>query len=240
MKVSKVSLLKFIDLLRIKGDLECKTILVKTSEGKIEVPIAVPESNVIIIRGSLTGTDIKDIGELGIDDLKLLRGFISTFNSNNILMDKKTNKLELSSDTEKLKISAILRDPKYIMSLREGKTFDMVKEGISDNIFTLDREQIKQIINYSNSMSSKVVYLEGKDNTITLKLNLSDNKLSTSFDIQETISPFKVKVSEYLIHLLSTIGDNVTMSAKEDCPVYVSTEGDDYVFEYILATLKME
>ena len=156
-------------------------------------------------------------------------------------MVKKSNKLELTADEEKLKISMVLLDPQYLIaSMPKNKTFKDLLSYVPDNKFTFNKEQVQKFVKYTSVLTPSYVYFEGKDNIVTLKLSASENKLSTSFTIPETVKPFKIKLSNFFIDLLSIIDDNITISTEAEQPVYIKYHNENFDMEYILASLKME
>ncbi len=240
-KVVKNNLSKFLDLLSLKGELENKTILLHITDGSMKAPFILTESKVLAIRGSFKDENLTKLGEICINDTRLLKSFINTFSSKEITLAKKTNKLVLSSSKESLKISVVLRNPQYIKdSLPKGKSFDDTLKLISDNTFTLTKEQIDRITKNTSVINAKDLILEGKDNKVILNLESNENQLSEEFKISEKIEPFKIKLNSFIIDLLSIIDEDVIMSAKDNSAIYIVVKNECYEVEYVLASLKVD
>ena len=239
--VMKDNLLRFIDLLRLKGELESRSILLNIKDGEIQAPFILSDSKVLAIRGSFKDDDITNLGEICIDDTRLLRDFVNSFSSEEIFLNKKNNKLVLTATKESLKISAILRDPQYIKeSLPKNKGFEDTLKMVSDNTFHFSKEQVNEIVKHTSIINPKSIILEGKDKKLSLKLGANENDLTTSFDLPTTIKPFKIKLSIFLVDLLSIINADIIMSAQENSALYIKVKDEFSKVEYVLASLKTE
>lgn len=241
MVINKKTLVKFLNLTAIQGDIENKECLIKINDN-IEV-LSISEGKHFALKGTLQGKFDDNLGLIGIDSIKDFIGFINNFDDNeDINVTKNDNKLILQGN--KLKISCILKSPEYIVNKLPEEKFKELYDKSKDNDFVLSKDIIKKIISYANSMKSNDLLLSAKGKELTLSLNDDkENSILASFEINETIKPFSIKVSKILIDILKTISiGDLIVSVKENAPIMLKIveEGEKYklTFIYMLALLK--
>ena len=235
MKVEKDKLVNFLQLIELQGDITNKEAILNIKPDKMTV-LAVTSNKMVALRGEMQGKFDMDM-QIGLDDITLLRKFLSSFTSTHIDVQVKENKLVLTGKDNKLKISSILRNPKYIINNLEEEKFKSFKEKSTGNEIVLGEEIITKIIGYVEVIGSKNLVLEGKDKTLILKLESNQNKIVAEFTISKSFKPFTVKLSQVIVYLLSVLNDKVNISIKENAPVYIKTGNKDYTFEYVVAPI---
>jgi hypothetical protein len=234
MEISKIKLLRFIQLVQLKGDIENLEALWKI-DGSI-VSKTISPNKVVAVSGELKGSYGKD--ELGIENLTLLKNFLSPFNET-IKVDKKDNKINITSKSDPLKVSCILRKPEYITNVLTDDKLASVKDKAIGNEFELTKEQLVLLSNYYNSINSKDLYINGTGKTVTVSLKSEQNELEALFTLKQALKDdFSIKLDKLFIDILNIIGDNVTVSMKNNSPIYIKYSKDDFDFEYLVAAKK--
>lgn len=236
MILNKTHILNFTELIKLKGEVESTEALLTITKSSI-TSIGKSSNNTLAFRGELKG-EFEDIGEIGIDNLQFLKNAINSFNSATINVAKKENKLNITSDDAKLKVAMILRSPQYITSKLEVKDYDKVYNQAKGNGFTLTKEQIKKISGYVTSLNPTEIIFEGKNNQLTFKLINNENKISDTFELDNEIKEFKVVLRKASIDILNFLSSDVILSIKQDCPILLRVEKENFWFEYIMAPLK--
>ena len=112
MDIIKTGVIKFVDLIRLRGDIETFEAIFNISKSGIAVS-AKTENNYVGIKAILKG-EFEDIGEIGISDLSLFKNLLSTFESENLTLTKNKNRLEITSKDEKIDVKANLTNPEFI------------------------------------------------------------------------------------------------------------------------------
>jgi len=234
LEINKAKMVRFIELIQLKGDIENKEALWKIDGSIISKTIS--PNNVVAVSGELKGSFAKM--ELGIDNLSILKNFLSPF-SETIKVDKKENKISITSKADPIKISCILRKPEYITNMVTDDKFASVKTKAIGNEFELTKEQIQLLSNYYNSIHSDNICLNGTGKSISVSLKSEQNELDADFTLKQDLKEdFSVKLDKLLIDLLNIIGDNVIVSMKNNSPIYIKYSKDDFDFEYLVAPKK--
>jgi len=236
MVINKKSLVSFLKLVSVKGELENKEALLNIGEKSIKV-ITISEGKHFGLIGSLDGK-FEDIGKIGVDDISSLSNFLSKFKDEELTIEKVENKLEITSKKDKLKILFTLKSPEYIVNVIEEDKLQGVIKKSKGNEFVLKQNILKQIVDYYNSIKSKDLILEFKNGELLLLLkDEKENELISGFEIKEKLDNFSVKVSKQFLEILSTINNDVLLSIKDNCPIYFKYE-KDCKLEYILTLLR--
>lgn len=230
-EISKDFLLNFLVLANLKGDVENKELLINVSK-KTLLCEASSLSKYVVLKGLLSG-DFEDWGEIGIDDLPLLKNFISSLPSEKISLTKKDNKLITKSGT--IKLSSVLRNSDYILNKVPSGVFDKLKDKTIGNEFVLNKEDIHIIVGYYSTIKSNDLVLRGEDSKIILTLENQSNELVVDFEIKEKVEKFEIKLSKIFVDLISATEGDLIVSAKDKNPVYVKTEKENCIFEYIVS-----
>lgn len=235
MKINKQLLLDFLNQIRLKGDVETVSVVFNISKSGIKA-VSKSSNEILALRGVLK-TELEDIGEVGIGNLSLFNSFVNNISSENVIVEKKTNKLSLKSEDNRFNVSVNLVNPEYIkLKVSEDKFEGLIKNSIG-NEFTIDKETISKIKSYCDSIRAVDLILEGKDKELTLKLFELDNSIVATFDLQEEVKPFKIKFqSSYLLNVLTTIQDKVTISCYTNKFMYLKTD----MVEYVVAPIEIK
>jgi len=234
MKVRKQKLTNLFNLIAMKGAIENKEALLSVSKTEI-ITRVVSENNIVACRAVLKG-EFDDWGEVGIDDLILLKNFINSLNVEEVDMEKLENKINIKSD--KIKFSCVLRNPKYIVNTFPEDKYTTWKEKSTGNEFVVSQKTVKEIIQHFNTISPNELTLNGSEKTIKLKLENNQNELVVDISIDQEVKPFKVKLAPLFIDFLSTVEGDLTVSVKDEgSPVYAKVKHEDCEVEYIIAPL---
>lgn len=239
MKIMRTAFIQFLDLVKLKGDIESKEAIFNISKDGIGVHTRTT-NNALALKGVLKG-EFEDIGEIGIGDLAWLKNFVVSFGSEELELTKNKNKLVFKSQEEKLEIQTNIVNPEYIkIKVPVEKLNTLLKSG-KGNEFILTTDMIKKIVSYSNTIKASEVILTGDKNTLKLQLNELDNKILATFEIAETVKPFKIKFqASYLLNLLTNIKQDITVSAYTNKFMYLKVENERYLMEYVLAPIEIK
>ena len=90
MTINKTIFLKFLDLIKLKNKIESNEVLLKLKDNTVTA-IAKTFNNVLALKGLLK-CEIKEEEMYAIDNLKLFKSFVSSFDSELIDIKKKLNK----------------------------------------------------------------------------------------------------------------------------------------------------
>lgn len=236
MVCNKKLLLRFLELIALKGDIENKETLLNISFGGIASIIGHP-SKTVAIKGVLLG-DFDDIGDVGIDDIPLFISLLKSFSGNEVTITKEKNKLILISENKKLRASLILREPEYIINTLEGTKIDTLLEKTKGNVFTLSKDSIKSILSYVNAIGSDKIVLIGKDKELQVALENKENEILASFDIEQTVDGFTVKLMKQITSILNIVDGDIVLSMKDDSPISITIKDENMEVIYIVAPIK--
>jgi hypothetical protein len=233
--ISKNDFIKFIDLLRLKGEIENKSALLFANSKNIEV-LAVSNTKTVATRGQLK-LEREDLGEIGIDNLQLLRGIVNTLGET-IDLKRKDNKWILISKNVTAEV-AILKN-EYIKNKITNKEFEALLSKAGGNDFTLSPEGIKTIINIVNAIDTSYLILEGNGKWLSVKVDDNNNNILANIEMKEEVKPFKCKVGKNLLNILSQLESETFFSISNNNPIYIKNKSDSYIFEYLIAPIKMD
>ena len=234
---NKKDILRFIELTKLKGTIESSQALFESTEGSLTVLAAAPpKANVIGIKGSLV-VDLPALGQLGIDNLGILYKLIGTFPGEEVSIKKTENKLNFATEDSKLKVSAVLQDPQYVTNTIESAKFEGALKVAKGEEFTLDKEDVKKLTTYAQTIATEEFVLQGKAGELSVVLDDSKNSIVSKFPIAN-VKPFKVKLGKFFLDVLSVVNNTVTLSVSDDKPVYLKVEEGNIVFEYVVAPKK--
>ncbi len=233
--IGKAQLLQFFDLIGLKGSVSTKEVLLNITPTEINVSLSTCGKMVAVI-GKMSGKyDITQ--QIGITDITLFKKFLNSFSSDIIDVDIEDNKVILSSEKDNVKISTTLSDPQYITNVVDESKVKSWIDKSSGNEVTLPVGMVKQIVSYLNTMEINSLVLEGSDETITLKIENQQNEIVASFPVKEQFKPFKVKLKEIFLELLSSFNGEVIISVNKKAPVYLSVKNDNCEFVYFIAPM---
>jgi hypothetical protein len=234
LNINKSVFSKFLTLCSCKGELENKELLLNITTKSLTAK-AVSSNKVLCLKGTVNG-EFQDWGELGIDNLTLLKNFL-TSNLSDILKIKKTENKMMIEDT-KLKYTCTLRNPKYIVNnVTDDKLLPLFDKA-KGNFFTLKSEDIKKLINYTNTIAPTTLIFSGTKKILTLTINNGDNELEVVFDLDKEVVDFTIKTARIFVDLLTTISDfDITFSMQNNCPIYLKIDNKEVNFEYLFAPL---
>jgi|WetSurSiteA1Bulk_404760.scaffolds.fasta_scaffold02426_12 hypothetical protein len=231
--IESSELSSFISLCNLKSDIEIKELLLSILPTQISAR-AVSSNGICCVNGQLTGT-FSDIGQIGIDDLSLLKNFSNSINET-LKIHKKENKLVLEAN--KMKFASVLRSPQYITNKVEDEKFNDLLKQAKGNEFQLKSVDIKKITTAVSTINPSFLSFVGKENSLIVKLENQNNELELTFDLEANVQPFEIKTAKVFADLLSVIGMfDITFSMKSGCPVYINIQSKNMNFEYLFAPL---
>ena len=236
MKVKTSKLLKFLELINITGTVEIKELILEGSKKELKTYAKAP-SGIFALKAVLK-EDYSDIETVGVDDLGLLRKIVDLNKSTEeITLEKKENVIVVKNKNTKTKL--LLRNPKYILTALEKEQYEKTREKSGDNIFTLTKNDIINLVKYYDIMKGKLC-ISGNKNTITFNMGLDENQSEIKVTVKETVKEFEVAIAGFFVEILNQIADDVVITTGTDKPVLISNKSEDYEVEYLLAPLKRE
>src|SRR3990167_8811801 len=243
--MSKIQILndsfcKFLNLSKLRESIESQELLVQINKDNMicKGVFAKANLNLLCFKGILKGT-FEDWGDLGIGTLPQLTNFINLTETKQIFLKKTENKLicELGN----VKFSSVLRNPKYINNNLEDEKYNLVKNKSIGNEFILKSKQVKEIVSCLSKIKATKIFFSGDAKQLILKTeNQNGDELVVNFDVESVgISAFTCKVSIIFVELLKTLTDyDLTVSMKNNCPIFVGLEKDELKFEFFVAPLE--
>lgn len=232
--INKTEFLDFLNYCNLKGEIENKELLLNVSETSLTAD-AVSSNKVVCLRASLKGT-FEKWGDLGIDDLALLKNFVNSLSTETITLKKTENKL--ISEASKTKLSSVLRNPNYIINLPDKARVEAIFSNSEGNEFTLKPEDIKKIISSYQAVPSNQVLFSGQGKTFTVKIDNQSNELVIDFDLATEIKPFSLKLPKLVFDVLNVISNNdVILSIKDNQPALLAVKNKNLEIKYIIAPL---
>ena len=233
MLVNRVKLLKFLELLNVKGEVEVKEAVIIGNSNSLNV-LAASLSKVLVLKGELQG-DFSNIGTIGINDVAFFKKIVSTMTSTEILMEKKDNKL-IIAENNKITASLILRNVEYILTNISEEIFSTVSTKALGNEFELTSENAKKIVNYYSLVNANIELI-CKDNVLQTKFDKNENEIKLDFQLSDKVEDFVIKLNNTFIDCLSLANDKIILSAKNNAPIFVSIKTDDCKFDYVINTI---
>lgn len=235
MKINSIKFCEFLKLLAIKGDIENKELIFNVNENNIEVLTISPLKTVSVF-GNFRVSETEKM-QLGIGNMKLLYDFISLFDEETIEMTKNRNELVMKDSDKRNSLSYILTEPQYILNSLDLKKFNEIQKKASGNEFTLTFEAIQKIIKCFRTVNNGDLILSNNGNDLTVALEHNSNKILST--IKSNIKgDFSVRVSGLLVDILASVGNEIQISIKNDCPISILIKNDDYEVNYLLALMK--
>ena len=238
MLFNKDNTIKFLDSVRLKGQLETNEAIFTVTKDSINA-LLTTKIPVLAIKSSLK-VEGAELGELGIGDIGLFKNFVNSIPSQDIKIAKLKNKLVLTSPDKPVELTLSLINTEYIKSKISEEKFDSSMKASRGNEFTLTKANISTIVSYCNTLKSDHVILEGNDKTITISLESNENELTADLELDKPIQSFAVKFNTaYLLSLLAGQQDMlVSLQTNKIC--YFKVESAEYKIEYLLAPIKIE
>ena len=233
MVIDKVLLCRYLDLLLV-GKMNTEA-LMRVEPNEIRA-LVVNDNKTLALRSSLKG-GFEDLGELGIDNLALLKSLISKPEiESQISVEKKENKLAIKAG--KTAISYILRNPAYIKSTLDEQKFETLIPKADP--FPLSQKTIKTIVsNYTSLIGSEKMVLQGKGDALLFETEHNENRIATEFDVPSA-GEFTVTMSGLVIDVLNVLPEKVDFRVAENSPVYIVGEEENILTEFIIAPIKNE
>ena len=236
---NKTSTLKFIDSLKLKGQLETNESIFNITKDSINV-LTTTRIPVLAIKGHLKIENGEDIGEIGVGDIGLFRNFLSAIPSELVHVNKKKNKLVLTNPEQSVCISLGLINTEYIKNRITAEKFESTYKSASGNEFVLNTEALKAIIAYCSTIKADTIILNGEGKKLSLSLESNDNSMIAEFTIEKEVKPFVVKFNTAYLSAVLSGQEHVVVSLKENVISYFKSENDQYKIEYLLAPIKIE
>jgi len=235
MQIKVSSFSKFLELINLSGEVEIKTCIFRGDKDKLSITAVDEAKKVVLAHGEYKG-DFSSIGDIGIEDLTLLRRMMSAF-AGDVEMTKTTNKLKLSNG-KKLNVELILRNAQYVLNEVDKAKYDVLHTKAIGNAFTIDDASVKEFENYYK-VFGKEVFISGDANSVTFGVDNGNNKLNLNVAVKESIQKFEIKLAGFLMIVLGAIKNNAfSMSINGGAiPILLSTKTDDYNVDYIVAPL---
>jgi hypothetical protein len=232
MLINKGDFAKFLKVIRLKDEAENNEIILNFGENGLRA-VGSSASKVVAVRGLLK-VDTGNIGEVGIENIKLLQSCVGNLGEE-IDLAKKDNKLILKGD--KVKISYITQNPAYIKNKLNNDKFSFLLEATSDKEIKLSPEQVKKIVSYFNSIGSDTVVLYSQDGKLKLKTEKNENELVATIDtaVEEE---FRISLPRVFIGILSLFDEGVSLKLKKETPACIKVDNDKYKFEVLVARKK--
>ncbi len=238
MEIKKNLLIKYLELLALKGDIENREALIDISTNTIESVIG-HSSKTLVVYGKLKG-EFDDIGKIGIDNIPLLLTLLKSFPTHELTLKKDKNKLVLTSSDKKLKVSIMLREPDYIVNTLENKKMDDLLEKSQGNAFILFLPVVKLIYSYINALGCDKLVLKGDKKELKLLLENKENEIVASFDLEQEVKPFEVKLMRQITAILNVVNTDIEISIKNDSPISLKVKDEDMEITYIIAPIKKD
>lgn len=231
--ISKEKLKRFLDLLSLSGENQINESLIEIKKDSISSLTKSPTNN-LGVSISLKGK-FNEIGEIGIDDLSLLKNSLNIQDKDEIVLKIKENKIVISSG--KTKASLLIRKSDYIKNKPKEEDFNKYITAASGNEMIITQEDIIKILKAYNLIKSETINMIGEEKSVKFVFNKMDNEIETEILLADKITPFKTTITPYLLFLISLIGEEVLISTKQDSPIIlVSYKKDDFEVKYVLSS----
>lgn len=241
MRINKSKLIRFLELVRLRNELENNEIILETSSG-LSVTTAT-KGNICAVHAELGGK-FGELEKIGIDNIELLIKVLYGFSKSEELdIVKKENKLLISSDMEALKVSLILKAPEYVINILELEKFNEILKKGEGNSFLIPKNVIGKFQGHCNTLGAAELDLTtsaSHASEVYFGINNKENEIFDMFVLEKEIKPFSVKLGKIFLDILSTINDDVIVSCKNNSPVVIYYNKEDYNITYLLAQLKKD
>ena len=233
--INKNELIDFISLLQLSGNFENNEILLNVSETQMKA-IAVDTNKTMAFRGVLNGK-FEKWDNIGIDNLKLMKEFLKTFGTEDVVISKVKNKLEITSPTKKLTTKCILRNPQYIINILSEEKFNELVNKCDKNVYGITQDIVSQIVSYASKLKNGDIILKGENGILSISREDNENEVVAQFDLAKG-EAFEIKVNGNFLEILKTINSDISISLKNNTPIYLKSINTNYTLEYIVAPLK--
>ncbi len=228
----------FINFCHLKGVLENKELLMKCSTDSISARALSSPSQAkdVCVNAKLLG-NFADIGELGIDDLTLLKNFLNSLNAETITLRKTENKL--ICETKKHKFSTVLRGPSFIVNNVEEEKFLTHFKRVEDNFFVLKSEDLEEVGRQVRALGSEFIIFTSLGNKLNIHLGRINNELEISLDLEKNVEKFTVKLfANKFADIISCIGQHdLTFYMRDNCPSVIEFKNEKSSYQYLISPL---
>lgn len=232
--INKLGMKRFLDSISLSGENQIKEALITIKKDSISALVKSP-TNTVALSAVLTGL-FNELGEIGIDDLSLLKSALNIQDKEEVTIKIKDNKLNICS--AKTKASLLLRGSDYIKNKAKEEDFNKYIESSKGNEFNLSSEEIDRINRvYSLIKSETVTIVSTNGNSVKFIFNKLDNEIETEIDLDSKIEPFKVIVNSYLLIILNFLEEATISIKKESGILYILYKKPDLEIKYILSTI---
>ena len=237
MDINKKSLIDFLKLMAVKGEVENKELILNI-DNNIEARTITPLKSVSVY-GTLK-TDKIEKDEYGIGNLKLFINLLNLCSSEVVEINRDNNKLKIISPDKNLIISYILTDVKYIKNSLDKTSFNSILKKVEGNEFLLPLSIIQYIISCCSVLGNDNLIIESDGKVLRFSLENNENEILTTIPLPEDskIEEFKVKVGHLFIDILSSLNQDVLVSMKDNEPIMITVNNDNYKIIYLIAQLK--
>ena len=240
MLVKKASFERFINLIKLEGEIENKEALLTITKENI-VTFAIANNKAVALKGTFKGK-FAELGEIAVDNLILLSKVLTLF-TENIKVTKDKNRLVL--EDKDLQVACVLRNPEYIVNNKvnnvklDDKKYKELKDAILKEAskFILPKSVLTKILAYVGVLNSSEFRLIGKGKELTLSTADGENEIIGKFKIDNELN-FNIKLGRPILNVLSAIGNDVKVVAKDKSTVYLNLETEDINLELLVAPLK--
>ena len=238
MNFNKLDTLKFLDAVRLKGQLETNEAIFNVNKNTCSI-LTTTKIPVLAIKGQLH-IEGEDIGEIGIGNIGMFRELINSIPDNIITITKKKNKLVCSNTEKTVEISYGLVNTEYIKSKITEDKYQTTLKVSQGNEFILDNNNLSSLLNYCRTLKADYILLSGIDKKLIMSLEANENELVAEFILSQPIKPFIVKFNTS--YLMSILGGqtSVIISLQTNQIAYFKINTDTCQIEYLLAPIKVE
>jgi hypothetical protein len=242
MKVEKKEFGQFLKSISLSGDFEIKDIIMKLSSPILVT--ALDRNRIVGLSGKFKTNSDDKIGEIGIGDLSLFRRFVSSFQDNELILQKNSNKLNLTTKKDSLKVNNILTNTDYIKNkIPENKLDEFLKsiEEKKSKSFTISEFERKKLVKYSSAMKTDLVRIEGMGNEINFITSKNENDVISKLEISKDIGKVVTEVKSVFIDILSLNEGVYSIEIEGDNqPIYIGYESELFTVDYLIAPSKVE
>lgn len=197
----------------------------------------------LAVRGTLNGA-FEDLGKVGVTELASFERFVNSMDSE-FTGEFQKNKLVLQSKNHK--ISVVLQNSEYIQNKLESEKFDNILSQVNSGFsFSLSKENINEIIERFDTLSSQDLIIEGASGTINLYIKdyKTESELCSKIECESLKkNTFLIKVSKNFISLLKGIDQDVTIKlgkTESRNAIGIFFKNNYYSIEYLLALKTIE
>lgn len=242
MKIDTNNLIQGLELLRLNGDIETKTCVIKIDKNILSCYLTNNYKTFLAGLQINLSNDNKEVKELGISDITKLINYINLFKEADIDIDIITNKLYLKSPT--LIMTYLLGNKEYIKNEVEKDKFDSLYEIAKGNEFLLTPEIIKSLLKYNKILNNSKLTLCCDSNvkkSIHLRIeNAVNEELLTDFEINKTINTFTVKLPQMFMNVLANMpaDKDIICSINDKTPILLKYETKDIITTYLMSPVQ--